>query len=117
MKLSGVKSIVGKVMAIGLVAGAVALASPAKAQAQQYGIGPSYHDADRWDGYGRSRYEREREAIARHEAWERHQRWEHAREYDHDRGRGYDRDRAPYGYAAPDGYGYGNNDQRGYFGR
>lgn len=126
MKLSGVKAMVGKVMAISLVAGAFALAAPGKAEAQQFGlgerIGPSYNDGGRWDGYDRTRYERQREAIAQHEAWERHQareqheRWEHAREYDRDGDRGYDGDGdrgydrgqggypAPYGYAAPRGY-------------
>lgn len=139
MKLSGVKAMIGKVMAISLVAGAFALVAPGKAEAQQFGlgvrIGPSYSDEGRWDGYDRARYERQREAIAQHEAWERHQaweqqgRWEHARErdrdrnwgydrdrdreYDRDRERGHDRDRGQGGYAAPFGY----TAPRGYYGR
>ncbi len=119
MKLSGVKAMVSKVMAVGLVAGAFALVAPVKAEAQQYGIGvqigPSGYEQGRWNGYEGERYERQREAIERHEAWERqraweqHERWEHAREYY--RGRGYDRDddrrdydRGQYGYAVPRGY-------------
>jgi len=72
MKLSGVKAMVGKVMTIGLVAGAFALIASTGAQAQQYGqggqIGSPYYDGGRWDGYNRSRYAREREAMggARH---------------------------------------------------
>jgi len=128
MKLSGVKSMVGKVMTIGLVAGAFALIAATGAQAQQYGqggqTGSPYYDGGRWDGYDRGRYAREREAMARREAWERHEareqheRWEHSRGHDRDDDRGYDRDRsnrgydrngAQYGYpgpyVTPDGYG------------
>lgn len=120
MKLTGVRAMIGKVMAIGLVAGAFALVAPAKAEAQQYGpgdqIGPGYSDGGQWDGYNGGRYERRREAIAQQEAWQRHQaheqheRWEHAREggrgYDRDGDRGYGQNvyPAPYGYAGQGGY-------------
>ncbi len=123
MKLSNVTVMVGKVMTIGLVAGAVALVAPAKADAQQVVFGvqygaPYYQDygETRRDYYRHEQWERERErqaAIAQHEAWERqqawdrheqHERWEHARGYD----RGYDRDggyrNGTYGYAVPQGY-------------
>jgi len=103
MKLTSVKSMVMNSLTIGLVAGAVALAAPAKAQAQQFAVGvqfgsPAYgYDVPR-DYYARQRYEelcRQRafeaqQAYARHEAWERHEAFERQEAY----GRfGYDRDR------------------------
>ena len=108
MKISGVKAMFGKVMAIGLFAGAVALVGSAKAEAQQVAFGvqfgspyyQGYYEGDaRRDFWQHEQRERAREAaIAQHEAWERHQayeqheRWEHARDYDRDR------DRGAYGY-------------------
>jgi hypothetical protein len=86
MKSTNVKSMVAKVMTVGLLAGAVVLAAPAKAQAQiavgvQLGY-PQYGYQQR--GY----YDHERqEAIARHEAWERqqaylqHEAWERQQAY------------------------------------
>jgi hypothetical protein len=88
------KAMVAKVMAVGMVAGAVAIFSPTKAQAAevvfnaQFGrpvvVAPGYgfdarHDFDaRRDYYERERFERERiaemerrEAIRRHEEWMR----------------------------------------------
>jgi hypothetical protein len=92
-----------KGVTVGLVAGAVALAAPAKAQAQQFAVGvqfgsPVYgYDGPR-DYYARQRYEelcRQRafaaqqayarqQAWAQHEAWERHEAFEH-RDRDRDR--------------------------------
>ena len=75
MKLTNVKSIVKKGVTVGLLAGAVALAAPAKANAEVVvGIGvraPYYNRA----GY----YERLRiEEARRHEAWVRaHERFYH----------------------------------------
>ncbi len=87
MKLANVKAVVAKVLAVGVLAGAVVLAAPTKAQAQEVyiGVGGPYarHDV----------YERERvEAFRRHEAWVRaeefrrfrHDRFDHER-FDHDR--------------------------------
>ncbi len=126
MKLSGVKAMAGKVLTIGLVAGALALVASTKAQAQGYGRGGQiespYYDSGRWDHYDRDRYARQREAIAqreawkRHEAWEQHERWEHSHRHNRDDDRGwrnpnYDRNGGQYGYpgaygyATPDGYG------------
>jgi hypothetical protein len=84
MKSTNVKAMVAKVMTIGLLAGAVVLAAPAKAQAQiavgvQLGY-PQYGYPQR--GY----YEHERQE-ARHEAWERqqaylqHEAWERQQMY------------------------------------
>ncbi len=128
MTISGVKAMVGKMIAIGLVAGAVALVAPAKAEAQHFAIGvqfgPSYHDEGRRDYYERERYERERAAIAQHEAWERHERWEqHERRERWERAREYGRDRGYSGYGDQNGYGYngqngyGYNTPNGYYGR
>src|ERR1700737_1737261 len=86
MKSTNVKAMVAKAMTIGLLAGAVVLAAPAKAQAQiavgvQLGY-PQYGYPQR--GY----YDHERqEAIAQHEAWERqqaylqHEAWERQQAY------------------------------------
>jgi hypothetical protein len=80
MKITNVKAMLAKAMTVGLLAGAVMLASPAKADAQpvivvarvghpQYAYGPGY-----------LRIERERRAqILRHEAWVRAH--EHGRYY------------------------------------
>jgi hypothetical protein len=108
MKLTSVKSIIAKGVTVGLLAGAVALAAPAKAQAQQFAVGvqfgsPGYgYDASN-DYYARQRYEelcRERafaaqQAYARQQAWAQHEAWERQQAYaryaygyrDHDRDR------------------------------
>jgi hypothetical protein len=97
MKLTSVKSMVMKGVTVGLVAGAVALAAPAKAQAQQFGVGvqfgsPGYGYVAPRDYYARQRYEelcRQRafaaqQAYARQQAWERHEAFEHRdRDRDH----------------------------------
>src|SRR5258708_33755459 len=62
MKLTSVKSMVMKGVTVGLVAGAVALAAPAKAQAQQFAVGvqfgsPGYGYVAPGDYYARQRYE------------------------------------------------------------
>jgi hypothetical protein len=108
MKLTSVKSMVMKGVTVAMVAGAVALAAPAKAQAQQFAVGvqfgsPSYGYYAPADYYARQRYEelcRQRafaaqqayareQARAQHEAWERHEAFER---HDHDRDRDYRRD-------------------------
>jgi hypothetical protein len=109
MKLTSVKSMMAKGVTVGLLAGAIALAAPAKAEAQQFAVGvqfgsPAYGYVAPGDYYARQRYEelcRERafaaqqayarqQAWARHEAWERHEALEH-RYSDRDRDR-HDRD-------------------------
>lgn len=125
MKLTGIKAMVGKAMAIGLVAGAVALVAPAKAQAQGFGIGVQigngYYDGGGRGYYEGERYERQREAWARHEAHEREEQreaWERQERHEqHERAeRAEQYNRGGYGYAAP--YGYNNGyAQRGYYGR
>jgi hypothetical protein len=95
MKLTSVKSMLMKGVTVGLVAGAVALAAPAKAQAQQFAVGvqfgsPGYGYSSNGDYYARQRYEElcrrrafeaqqayaRQQAWAQHEAWERHEGWE-----------------------------------------
>jgi hypothetical protein len=86
MKLTSAKSMVIKGVTIGLIAGAIALAAPAKAQAQQFAVGvqfgsPGYGYGVPADYYARRRYEelcRERafaaqQARVQHEAWARHE--------------------------------------------
>src|SRR5262245_34266760 len=86
------KSFVAKVMTAGLLAGAFAMAGGAKAEAQtswNVGVqmgGPVYgYPAPAYgyygpDYYARLRYQREREAYERHQAWLRQQEWlEHER--------------------------------------
>jgi hypothetical protein len=103
MKLTSVKSMVMKGVTVGLVAGAVALAAPAKAQAQQFAVGvqfgsPSYGYYAPADYYARQRYEElcrrrafaEQQAYARQQAWAQHEAWERHEAFErHDR----DRDR------------------------
>ena len=109
MKLTSIKSMIAKGVTVGLLAGAIALAAPAKAQAQQFAVGvqfgsPGYGYVVPGDYYARQRYEelcRERafaaqqaylrqQAWAQHEARERHEAWERQRAFErHDR----DRDR------------------------
>jgi hypothetical protein len=89
MKLTSVKSMVLKGVTVGLLAGAVALAAPAKAEAQQFAVGvqfgsPSYGYVASGDYYARQRYEelcRQRafaaqQAYARQQAWAQHEAWE-----------------------------------------
>jgi hypothetical protein len=83
MKLANIKAMVAKLLAVGVLAGAVVIAAPTKAQAQEVsiGVGAPYarHDF----------YERERiEAYRRHEEFERRQafiRHEEFRRFEHDR--------------------------------
>ena len=101
MKLSNVKAMFGKVMAIGLVAGAVALVAPVKAEAQQFAVGVQYGPAYRYEGrhdfYERERIEREREAIARQEAWQRHEAWVRHERWERFHGEYYGAPRGYYG--------------------
>jgi hypothetical protein len=73
MKLTNVKAMVAKVMTAGLLAGAVALAVPAKADAQPVVIGVrvGYPQYAYGPGYLRFQQERRREEFLRHEAWVR----------------------------------------------
>ena len=104
MKLTSVKSMMAKGITVGLLAGAIALAAPAKAEAQQFAVGvrfgsPAYSYVAPADYYARQRYEaycREQVRL-QHEAWVRQQAWErqHAYAYrdrrDHDDHRDWDR--------------------------
>jgi len=88
MKLANIKAMVAKVLAVGVLAGAVVIAAPTKAQAQEVfvGVGGPYAR----HGF----YERERiEDFRRHEAFVRRQefiRHEEFRRFHHDRfDRGY----------------------------
>ena len=106
-----IKSMLKKTMAIGLVAGAIALTGAVKAEAQQWavgvqfgapvygyapGYGPDYYGSDY---YARNRYEHaRREAFERRQAWLRQQEWiarqrheAREREYRYDRDRDYRR--------------------------
>ena len=104
MKLTSVKSMMAKGVTVGLLAGAIALASPAKAEAQQFAVGvqfgsPAYGYVAPGDYYARQRYEAywREQARLQHEAWVRQQAWErqHAYAYrdrrDHDDHRDWDR--------------------------
>jgi hypothetical protein len=102
---------IAKGVTVGLLAGAFALAGPAKAQAQQWGVGVQFgspyaapYYGDPRDYYARERYEayRRQQAWAQHEAWERQQAYsryaygyrDHDRDRrDHDDHRDWDRDR------------------------
>ncbi len=75
MKITNLKAMAAKVMTVGLLAGAVVMAAPAKAEAQQfavgvqvgyphYGYGPDYYARLRFD-------ERRRAEFLRHEEWVR----------------------------------------------
>ncbi len=62
MKLTSVKSMIAKGVTVGLLAGAIALAAPAKAEAQQFAVGvqfgsPAYGYVAPGDYYARQRYE------------------------------------------------------------
>jgi hypothetical protein len=117
MKLSSVKSMVRKGVTVGLVAGAVVLAAPPKAQAQQFAVGvqfgsPSFGYYNSGDNYARQRYEelcRQRafaaqqayapqQVWARHEAFERQEAFAYRDRDRHDRDDHRDRGRDRDGY-------------------
>jgi hypothetical protein len=75
MKIANVKGMVAKVLTVGFLAGAVAMAAP-KAQAQEVFVGPGFYA--RHDFYERERIE----AIRRHDAWVRAEEY---RRFHHDR--------------------------------
>jgi hypothetical protein len=86
MKITSAKAMLAKGMVAGLLMGAVALAAPAKAQAQvvvgvQFGR-PAYPVVPAY-AYDRAYYERLRCERERREAWLRHEAWEreHHRDY------------------------------------
>ncbi len=93
MKLTSVKAMVAKAMTVGMLAGAFVLATPAKAQAQQFGVGvqvgyPAYGYSRNY--YERLRFERERrDAFLRQQAWERQQAWLHHETWERDHRYGY----------------------------
>lgn len=93
MKFTSVKTMIAKGVTVGLLAGAVALAAPAKAEAQQFAVGvqvgyPHYDYVGRdYDYARRNYYERQRIEEAR-----RHAEWVRAHE------RAWDRDHDRYGY-------------------
>ena len=82
MKLTNVKAMVAKSLAVGLLAGAFVLASPAKADAQQFAIGVQF-GAPVYNGYyggynniyARQRYEqiRRQRAFEAQQAYARQQ--------------------------------------------
>jgi hypothetical protein len=82
MTTTNVKAMIAKGVTVGLLAGAVALAAPAKAEAQQFAVGvqfgaPYYGN----DYYARQRYEE----YYRQQAWIQHERqeaWERQQAYD-----------------------------------
>ncbi len=77
MKIANVRGMVAKVLAVGVLAGAVVMAAPTKAQAQEVLVGgPGFYA--RHDFYERQRVE----AFRRHEAWVRA---EEFRRFRHDR--------------------------------
>ncbi len=98
MKRSNVKSMVAKVMTVGLLAGAFVMAAPVKAQAQGFDLGVQigyphydYGHRDYWEHERREAFARQQaferqQAFLRHEEWERHEAWEHrGHDFDHDR--------------------------------
>jgi hypothetical protein len=86
MTITNVKAMVAKGVTVCLLAGAFALAAPAKAEAQQFAVGvqfgsPYYGN----DYYARQRYEeyrRQQAAWARRQAEERHEAWLRQQAYD-----------------------------------
>ncbi|HEY6414000.1 MAG TPA: hypothetical protein VIX42_09940 [Edaphobacter sp.] len=92
MKVMNVKAMVAKLMTVGLLAGAFALAAPVKADAQGFAVGvqvgsPYYNDYSRRDYYDHLRFERERrEAFLRQQEWERREAFLRQREWEHRRG-------------------------------
>ena len=101
MKITNVKAMVAKMFTVGLVAAAIVVAAPTKAQAQvtfgvrvgppvaYYGGGysnPSYDYRNPQYGYYGRDYDRERhEAMERRRDWERREYFEHHRDFDRDR--------------------------------
>lgn len=102
MKIANVKGVVAKLMMVGLAAGALALASPAMAEAQRFAVGVQFGNSDyrsypngyRYDRYDPDAYRYSREEIherrqreeraefARRQAYLRHAQWEREqREY------------------------------------
>lgn len=78
MKLTSVKAMVAKVMTVGLLAGAVVMAAPAKAQAQGFAeVGFRHYDYSRRD---RFEFERRQEFI-RQQEFLRHEEWLRAHRY------------------------------------
>jgi hypothetical protein len=82
MKFANVKAMVAKSMILAVAAGALIIASPAKADAQRivvgvYAANPYY--APRYDRYEFARHEEfaRREALLRHEEWVRAHRFDH----------------------------------------
>ncbi len=75
--IANVKGMVAKVLTVGFLAGAVVMAAPAKAQAQEIYVGNGGFYA-RHDFYERERVE----AIRRHDAWVRAEEY---RRFHHDR--------------------------------
>lgn len=111
MKITDVKAMVAKMFTVGLVAAAIVVAAPTKAEAQvsfgvrvgppvaYYGNGysnPQYGYGNQQYGYYGRDYDRERhEAMERRRDWERREYFEHHRDFD--RGRDFDRrDRDDY---------------------
>jgi len=86
MQITTVKAMVAKVLMAGFVAGALVMAAPAKASAQEVIVrGPVYAPV----AFGYDRCYRDR-AIVRHEEWERSQRrFVHDQYRRGDRGYGY----------------------------
>jgi hypothetical protein len=80
MKLTSIKSMVVKGVTVGLLAGAVVLAAPAKADAQRFVVGVQvgypHYDYVRRDHFDHVRFERERH----HDEWRAHER-DHYRYY------------------------------------
>jgi len=85
MKIASVKGVVARGMMVALAAGALALASPAKAEAQGIAVGVQFGNPyyARRDGYEFAR----RQEFLRREAFFRHQEWERTHRFDR-----------PYGY-------------------
>ena len=95
MTIPNVKAMVVKAITVGLVAGALAMVAPAKAEAQHFTFGvqvggPVYgyqggYDRERYEAYCRQQeYVRQQanlrqQAFLQHDAWERHEHeaWEH----------------------------------------
>lgn len=76
MKIANVKAMVAKVLTVGFLAGAVVMAAPTKAQAQEVFVRDGYYARHNF-------YERERiEAYRRHEAFLRERAYSR---YHHDR--------------------------------
>ena len=96
MKVTNVRAMVAKLLAVGFLAGAFALVAPVKAEAQGFAVGVrvgyprydyvrrDYYDHLRFEGARRAAFIRQqewdrRQAFLRHEAWERHQRFFYGR--------------------------------------